>query len=132
MGDIMRRNSDGTLDYIDRVKYMIKSGGENIYPAEIENLLVADDRIEEAVVVRKPDAKWGEVPVAFIVQNGDTLDKTDVFEYCLHDLSEYKQPKDVIFLEASELPRSTTGKVRRHELEKRLMGKSKAPSIRRG
>ncbi|MFT5134184.1 MAG: acyl-CoA synthetase (AMP-forming)/AMP-acid ligase II, partial [Gammaproteobacteria bacterium] len=67
MGDVMRRNEDGSLDYIDRVKYMIKSGGENIYPAEIEQVILADSRITEAVVVRKKDPKWSEVPVAFVV-----------------------------------------------------------------
>jgi fatty-acyl-CoA synthase len=67
MGDVMRRNEDGTLDYIDRVKYMIKSGGENIYPAEIEQVILNDSRISEAVVVRKKDSKWSEVPVAFVV-----------------------------------------------------------------
>jgi fatty-acyl-CoA synthase len=125
MGDVMRRNPDGTLDYIDRVKYMIKSGGENIYPAEIENVLLADDRIDQAVVVRKPDTKWGEVPVVFIVPNKGTLTEADVLECCRHDLSSYKHPKDVVFVEASELPRSTTGKVRRHELEQRLLDEGK-------
>ena len=120
MGDVMRRNPDGTLDYVDRVKYMIKSGGENIYPAEIENVLLADSRIDEAVVVRRSDDRWGEVPVAFIVRNDGTLTTEDVMAHCKHDLSSYKWPKEVIFIEDADLPRSTTGKVQRHELEKRL------------
>jgi fatty-acyl-CoA synthase len=66
MGDIFVRNPDGTLDFVDRRKYLIKSGGENVYPAEIERLLLADARIFDAAVVRKRDARWGEVPVAFI------------------------------------------------------------------
>ena len=66
MGDVFQRNEDGSLDFVDRVKYMIKSGGENVYPAEIERVLLADKRITEAAVVRAPDTKWGEVPVAFI------------------------------------------------------------------
>src|SRR5690606_34767660 len=67
MGDLGRRNPDGTLSFVDRSKYMIKSGGENIYPAEIERVLLSSDRILEASVVRKKDATWGEVPVAFVV-----------------------------------------------------------------
>ena len=59
MGDMFRRNADGTYDFVDRVKYMIKSGGENIYPAEIERVLLADPRISDAVIVRKHDPKWG-------------------------------------------------------------------------
>ena len=120
MGDVMRRNADGTLDYVDRVKYMIKSGGENIYPAEIEQVLLADTRIAEAVVVGKKDPKWGEVPVAFVVRRDGRLTETDVLANCKAGLSSYKQPKSVIFIEAGDLPRSTTGKVQRHLLERRL------------
>jgi acyl-CoA synthetase (AMP-forming)/AMP-acid ligase II len=119
MGDVLRRNADGTLDYVDRVKYMIKSGGENIYPAEIEQVLLTDARIAEAVVVGKKDPKWGEVPVVFVVRRDSRLTEADVLANCKVDLSSYKQPKSVIFIEPSELPRSTTGKIQRHLLEQR-------------
>ncbi|HEU5076930.1 MAG TPA: AMP-binding protein, partial [Polyangiaceae bacterium] len=65
MGDVFVRNPDGSLDFVDRVKYLIKSGGENIYPAEIEAVLLRHPRVLEAAVVRRADARWGEVPVAF-------------------------------------------------------------------
>ena len=120
MGDVMRRNPDGTLDYIDRLKYMIKSGGENIYPAEIEQVISADDRVSEAVVVKRTDEKWGEVPVVFIVRTDATLTQADVEDICRKDLSSYKRPKAVFFVTDAELPRSTTGKVQRHELEARI------------
>jgi len=120
MGDVLRRNADGTLDYVDRVKYMIKSGGENIYPAEIEQVLVKDERVSEAVVVRRSDDRWGEVPVAFVVRTDPALTADELYEICQADLSRYKRPKDIIFLEDADLPRSTTGKVQRHELEARL------------
>ena len=120
MGDVLRRNEDGSLDYVDRVKYMIKSGGENIYPAEIEQVMLADVRVHEAVVVRRADRKWGEVPVAFIVPADASLTAEELMERCRNDLSSYKRPKDIIFLAEDELPRSTTGKVQRHELEARL------------
>ncbi|MDP6346455.1 MAG: fatty acid--CoA ligase family protein, partial [Alphaproteobacteria bacterium] len=120
MGDVLRRNPDGTLDYVDRVKYMIKSGGENIYPAEIEQVMLADPRVHEAVVVRKPDRKWGEVPIAFIVPADPGLNGEAVMDLCRQNLSSYKRPKEIIFLAEEELPRSTTGKVQRHELEARL------------
>jgi acyl-CoA synthetase (AMP-forming)/AMP-acid ligase II len=116
----MRRNEDGSLDYVDRVKYMIKSGGENIYPAEIEQVILVDPRISEVVVVRKKDPKWSEVPVAFVVSTDPDLKVADILERCKKDLSSYKQPKDIIFIEDADLPRSTTGKVQRHELEARL------------
>ena len=125
MGDVFVRNPDRTLDFVDRRKYLIKSGGENIYPAEIENALRLSPRIFEAVVVRRPDDRWGEVPVAFVVPTavkpGDpALTRDDVLAACAGRLARYKMPKDVIFVADADLPRSTTGKIKRHELEARL------------
>ncbi len=120
MGDVMRRNEDGSLDYVDRVKYMIKSGGENIYPAEIEQVLLSDSRITEAVVVKRTDKKWGEVPVVFVVRQDEELTVKEIEDLCRKDLSSYKRPKAVHFIAEQDLPRSTTGKIQRHELENRL------------
>lgn len=120
MGDVLRRNEDGTLDYVDRVKYMIKSGGENIYPAEIELVITTDARIETAIVVKKKDAKWGEVPVVFIVKRDPSLTEENVLDLCKGTLASYKKPKQVIFIKEAEVPRSTTGKIQRHLLERRL------------
>lgn len=122
MGDVLRRNADGTLDYVDRVKYLIKSGGENIYPAEIEQVILADPRVREAVVVRRPDRRWGEVPIAFVVPTGEAPTAEEILAHCRAHLSSYKRPKDIRFLRDDELPRSTTGKVQRHALEARLEG----------
>ncbi len=120
MGDVFRRNADGSLDFVDRAKYMIKSGGENVYPAEIERVLMADARITEAAVVRAPDRKWGEVPVAFVSRRDAALTETDLLDLCRRDLAGYKCPRQFRFIEFSEFPRSTSGKVQRHELEARL------------
>jgi acyl-CoA synthetase (AMP-forming)/AMP-acid ligase II len=124
MGDVFVRNGDGTLDFVDRRKYLIKSGGENIYPAEIERLLLADPRIADAAVVRRSDAKWGEVPVAFIARRDPRLTAEEVIAACRGRIANYKLPKDVRFLAEAELPRSTTGKIKRHELEARLKGET--------
>jgi fatty-acyl-CoA synthase len=121
MGDVFRRNRDGTLDFVDRRKYMIKSGGENIYPAEIESLLLASPRIANAVIVRRADPKWGEVPVAFVVRRDPQLSADDVVAMCRGKIANYKLPKDVIFVADDDLPQSTSGKIKRHELEKRLV-----------
>jgi len=120
MGDVFRRNADGTLDFVDRVKYMIKSGGENIYPAEIEQVILADPRVADAVVVRKTDARWGEVPVAFVARREPGLSAADVLARCRETLSGYKQPKEVHFIALEDFPRSTSGKIQRHALEARL------------
>jgi len=120
LGDIMVANSDGTYDYVDRRKYMIKSGGENIYPAEIERVLGASPRVREAIVVRKRDARWGEVPVAYIVKNATDLTAEEVLRLCEGKFARYKLPKEIHFLDESDVPRSTSGKVKRFELEQRL------------
>lgn len=120
MGDMFIRNADGSYDFVDRAKYMIKSGGENIYPAEIERVLLADPRVRDAVVVRKADARWGEVPVAVVACIGDDLDAAGIEVMCRAHLAGYKRPKEVHFVEYDDLPRSTTGKIVRHEVERRL------------
>jgi fatty-acyl-CoA synthase len=120
MGDMGRRNADGTLSFVDRRKYLIKSGGENIYPAEIERVLLASERVEEVSVVRQSDPQWGEVPVAFVVRRDPSLTADDVITLCRGKIAGYKLPKAVHFLEAAEIPRSETGKIKRHQLEKRL------------
>ncbi len=120
MGDVLQRNKDGTLDYVDRLKYMIKSGGENIYPAEIEAVLTTDPRIETAIVIRKKDNQWGEIPVVFIVRTDESLTEKDVNELCRKSLASYKKPRQVYFIKDEEIPRSTTGKIQRHRLEENV------------
>ena len=117
MGDVFIRNADATLDFVDRRKYLIKSGGENIYPAEIERLLLASPRVQDAVVVRQPDPKWGEVPVAVVVPADPALTAEDVMALCRGRVANYKLPKGVRLVREADLPRSTTGKIKRHEME---------------
>ena len=124
MGDVFRRNEDGTLDFVDRAKYMIKSGGENVYPAEIERVLLSDSRVSEAAVVRAPDAKWGEAPVAFVACRDGSVTDVELAELCRRDLARYKRPREFRFLGFGDFPRSTSGKVQRHELEARLAQES--------
>jgi fatty-acyl-CoA synthase len=123
MGDVFVRNPDGSLDFVDRVKYLIKTGGENVYPAEIERVLLQDPRVADAAVVRRPDAKWGEVPVAFVARRDDALTADELRACCRSALAGYKQPKDIVFIPLEAFPRSASGKVQRHELEKRLAEK---------
>ncbi|MBE25095.1 MAG: acid--CoA ligase [Rhodospirillaceae bacterium] len=121
MGDVFRRNADGTYDFVDRAKYLIKSGGENIYPAEIERVLLQDHRIVDAVVVKQTDLHWGEVPVAVVASGGLSITEDQVLELCRSKLAGYKQPKRVLFSALNDLPRSTTGKILRHEVEAKVL-----------
>jgi acyl-CoA synthetase (AMP-forming)/AMP-acid ligase II len=116
-GDLLVRNEDGTLDFVDRVKYMIKSGGENIYPAEIERVLLTDPRVTEAAVVRRPDERWGEVPIAFVACSEENLSAAALSKLCRANLAGFKQPKEIRFLDHDAFPRNVSGKVLRHELE---------------
>jgi acyl-CoA synthetase (AMP-forming)/AMP-acid ligase II len=118
MGDVMVRNADGTLDYVDRKKYLIKSGGENIYPAEIERVLRESPRIAEAVVVRRADDRWGEVPVAFVVPADPSLTAEDVVSLCRGRIAGYKLPRQVRFVAEADMPRNASGKVERRALER--------------
>ena len=120
MGDLFRRNPDGSYDFVDRAKYMIKSGGENIYPAEVERVLLADPRIADAVVVRRKHPVWGEVPVAFVAPAAEGLTEADVEAICRRELAGYKRPREVRFIAFADFPRSTTGKIQRHEVERLL------------
>jgi fatty-acyl-CoA synthase len=120
MGDVFVRNPDGTLDFVDRVKYLIKSGGENIYPAEIERVLLQDARVADAAVVRQSDPKWGEVPIAFVARRDDAVTEEELRVRCREQLAGYKQPKEIRFIPFDTFPRSASGKIQRHELEQRL------------
>ncbi|KPL51187.1 hypothetical protein ABB55_02270 [Prosthecomicrobium hirschii] len=118
MGDLFRRNPDGSYDFVDRAKYMIKSGGENIYPAEIERVLLADARIGDAIVLRRADSRWGEVPVAFVARTDENLGAEEIDRLCKEHLAGYKRPKAIHFIRFEDFPRSTTGKILRHEMER--------------
>jgi acyl-CoA synthetase (AMP-forming)/AMP-acid ligase II len=127
MGDVFVRNPDRTLDFVDRNKYLIKSGGENIYPAEIERVLLASSRVAEAVVVRRADARWGEVPVAFVVPNDISLTNVEVIEMCRGKIANYKLPKEVRLITLAELPRNSSGKIMRREVEALLSAAEVTP-----
>ncbi|MFH0946786.1 MAG: AMP-binding protein [Planctomycetota bacterium] len=117
-GDVLRRNPDGTLDFVDRVRYLIKSGGESIYPAEIERVLLSHEKVEDAVVVRRPDAQWGEVPVAFVARTDPLVTEAELVRLCARELAAYRRPRKVYFVALEALPRSTTGKILRGEVER--------------
>ena len=109
-GDIGRMDEEGFVYIVDRKKDMIISGGENIYPREIEELLYSHSQIREAAVVGIPDPLWGEAVKAFVVlRTGASTTEEEVIEYCKAHLASYKKPKSVCFV--SSLPRNPSGKV---------------------
>jgi fatty-acyl-CoA synthase len=115
-GDLARRDADGFFYIAGRLKDMIISGGVNIYPAEIEAVLVQHPAVADAALVGVTDEKWGEVGVAFVVAR-EQVNAADVIEFLASRLARYKLPKEVVFL--PELPRTAYGKVVKGELRER-------------
>jgi acyl-CoA synthetase (AMP-forming)/AMP-acid ligase II len=114
-GDIGVRDEDGYLFIVDRLKDMIVSGGENIAGSEVERVLYEHAAVLEAAVVGRPDKRWGEVPVAFVVlREGQTATPDELIAHCRERLARFKVPKDVGFLPA--LPRNPSGKVLKRDL----------------
>jgi fatty-acyl-CoA synthase len=114
-GDIGVRDEDGYLWIVDRLKDMIVSGGENIAGSEVERVLYEHEAVLEAAVVARPDERWGEVPVAFVVLRPDAAVTADaLLDHCRAQLAKFKVPRAITFLDA--LPRNPSGKVLKREL----------------
>jgi fatty-acyl-CoA synthase len=114
-GDLARRDSDGFFTLVDRLKDMFISGGENIYPAEIEQALLTHPSVAEAAVIGVPDLQWGEVGCAFVVLGAPMADPDEALAaHCAARLGRYKIPKRFVQVEA--LPRTGSGKLMKQEL----------------
>ena len=121
-GDLGRQDVDGCITIVGRTKDMIISGGENIYPAEIENLLLTLDGVAECTVLGLDDLRWGEVPVAVVVRShteaGKLLSEESVIAHLQRSIARFKLPRRVVFLES--LPKSALGKVQKPVLKAQL------------
>lgn len=116
-GDLVRMDEDGYVWVVDRKKDMIISGGENVYCAEVENVLASHPSIVEVAVIGRADEKWGEVPIAVAAVTKDHLRIEDLGEYLTERLARYKHPKALEIVDA--LPRNPSGKVLKTELRLR-------------
>ena len=113
-GDVATMDSEGFVTIVDRVKDMLISGGENVYPAEIENVLLAHEKINDAGVIGIPSKKWGESPLAVIVRADDSISEQDVMDHCVGKLAPFKTVKAVEFIDV--IPRNASGKILKREL----------------
>ena len=116
-GDLGSLDEDGFLTLKDRSKHVIISGGSNIYPREVEEVLLTYDGVSEAAVVGRPDPEWGEEVVAFIVARR-ALDPAELDKHCLQQIARFKRPKHYRFVDA--LPKNNYGKVLKNELSEKL------------
>ena len=113
-GDLVRQDEEGYIWVVDRKKDMIISGGENIYCAEVENVLAAHPAIVEVAVIGRPDRRWGEVPVAVVALSATGLTLAELDDFLTERLARYKHPKALEIVDA--LPRNPAGKVLKTEL----------------
>jgi fatty-acyl-CoA synthase len=112
VGDMARRDADGYIYLVDRKSNMIISGGENVYPSEVEALLSTHEKIKDVAVIGLADATWGErVHAVIIAREGAVPTETEIIEWCRSRIAGYKRPRSVCFIADDEMPRTATGKI---------------------
>ncbi len=117
-GDLGSLDDDGALFIHDRIKDMIISGGENVYPAEVEDVILSHPDVSDVAVVGIPSERWGESGLAVVVRADPSLDGTGVLEHCRGRLARFKQPVEVVFVD--EIPRNPSGKILKRLLRERF------------
>jgi acyl-CoA synthetase (AMP-forming)/AMP-acid ligase II len=121
VGDMARRDEDGYIHLVDRKSNMIISGGENIYPSEVETVLGAHPKIRDVAIVGAPDEKWGERAHAFVIlHDGETATSDELIDWCRDRMAPFKRPRSVSFIHESDMPRTATGKILHRVLRDRL------------
>jgi fatty-acyl-CoA synthase len=119
-GDVGRRDADGYYYVVDRIKDMYISGGENVYPAEVEAVLTNHAAVLEAAVIGVPDERWGEVGHAVIrLRSGTSCDAEEIRVFARTQLAAYKVPRHVTVVD--DYPRTAAGKVQKHILRRTLL-----------
>jgi long-chain acyl-CoA synthetase len=124
-GDMGRFDSDGYLYITGRIKEMLIIGGENVFPREIEEVLIRHPSVKDAAVIGLHDESRGEVPLAFVeLHDGEAFDGASIRAFCREHLAQFKVPREIRWIEA--LPRNATGKIVRRQLNAQMEGKGRA------
>ena len=114
-GDLARRDDEDFIYIVDRKREMIKSGGQNIYPREVERVLSGHEAVEDAAVLGLPDETWGEIVVAAVIlKPGRPVCAADLSGHCAAELAGYKRPK--VFVRMTAFPKNVTGKIAKRDL----------------
>lgn len=119
-GDVAVMDKDGFITIQDRIKDMIISGGENVYPAEIENVVSQHPGVKECAVIGIPSERWGESPLVIAVRADDSVDEASILQHCDGKLARFKQPKAAVFVDV--IPRNPSGKALKFKLRKQFPG----------
>jgi acyl-CoA synthetase (AMP-forming)/AMP-acid ligase II len=127
VGDMARRDADGYITLVDRKSNMIISGGENVYPSEVESILGAHPAIQDVAVIGVPHDKWGEaVEAVVVVHAGRTLTEAELLDWCRSRMAGYKRPQAIRFVADVQMPRTATGKILHRVLRDRLAAQATA------
>ena len=126
VGDMARRDEDGYYHLVDRKKNMIISGGENVYPSEVESLLASYPKVKDVAVIGVPHEKWGEsVHAVIILRDGGSASEQEVLDWCKDRIAGYKRPRSAAFIREEEMPRTATGKILHRVLRERYVGQER-------
>ena len=122
VGDMARRDADGFITLVDRKSNMIISGGENIYPSEVESILAAFPKIKDVAIIGVPHDKWGEAVQAVVVlHDGQTASEQEILEWCRNRMAGFKRPQRIVFIDDQDMPRTATGKIQHRLLRERML-----------
>ncbi|WP_418317105.1 class I adenylate-forming enzyme family protein [Piscinibacter sakaiensis] len=122
VGDMARRDSEGYIHLVDRKSNMIISGGENVYPSEVESILGAHPKIKDIAVVGVPHDKWGEAVQAVAVLH-EPATEAEILDWCRSRMAGYKRPQAILFVDEAEMPRTATGKILHRVLREQLVSR---------
>ena len=126
VGDMARRDAQGYIQLVDRKSNMIISGGENIYPSEVEAVLATHPAVQDAAVIGVPDAKWGETVMAVVVLRGErgaeqARPQADLEAWCRERVAGFKRPRAYAFINEAQMPRTATGKIQHRLLREQML-----------
>jgi len=126
VGDMARRDEQGFIHLVDRKSNMIISGGENIYPSEVEAVLAAHPAVQDVAVIGVPDEKWGESVMAVVVPRSDRHAQSAELEaalgtWCRERIAGFKRPRAYAFIAEAQMPRTATGKIQHRVLRDRIV-----------
>jgi acyl-CoA synthetase (AMP-forming)/AMP-acid ligase II len=123
VGDMALRDGDGYIRLIDRKKNMIITGGENVYPSEVEAALGAHPKVKDVAAIGLPDETWGErVHGVVVLHNGANATEAELIEWCRDRIAGFKRPRSLSFIPEEEMPRTSTGKILHRDLRIRFSG----------
>jgi fatty-acyl-CoA synthase len=128
VGDMARRDQDGYIWLVDRKSNMIISGGENVYPSEVEAVLGAHPKVCDVAVIGVPHEKWGEAVAAIIVvHDGEQVSEGELLDWCKERMAGYKRPRQIVFVAEADMPRTATGKILHRVLREKFAHTEKRP-----